>query len=73
MRIRIGYDMVFESSMATPTILMLSVHPSRINDLMEPHGITFDPPIPAQSYTRSFWKYLHPDCRAAGSACRFKR
>jgi transglutaminase-like putative cysteine protease len=54
MRIRIGYDLAFSSSMPTPTILMLSVHPSRLEDLSEPHRIGFDPPIPSQTYTDHF-------------------
>src|SRR5271167_4833339 len=47
MRIRIGYDIAFSSSTPAPTILLLSVHPSRLNDLTEPHWITFYPPIPS--------------------------
>src|ERR1700687_309675 len=54
MKIRIGYHLAFNSSMPTPTILMLSVHPSRLNDLTEPHRITFEPPIPSQNYTDHF-------------------
>ena len=54
MRIRIGYELAFNSSMATPTILMLSVHPTRLEDLSEPHWIAFDPPIPSQTYTDHF-------------------
>ena len=54
MRIRIGYDIAFSSATPTPTILMLSVHPSRLKDLTEPHRIMFDPPIPSQTYTDHF-------------------
>jgi transglutaminase-like putative cysteine protease len=54
MRIRIGYDLAFSSSMPTPTILMLSVHPSRLEDLVEPQRIGFDPPIPSQTCTDHF-------------------
>ena len=54
MRIRIGYDIAFSSSTPTPTILLLSVHPSRLHDLTEPHRIMFDPPIPSQTYTDHF-------------------
>ena len=54
MKIRIGYDLAFTSSMPTPTILMLSVHPSRLGDLSEPHWIVFDPPIPSQTFTDHF-------------------
>ena len=54
MRIRIGYDLAFSGSLPTPIILMLSVHPSRLEDLSEPHRIAFDPPIPSQTYTDHF-------------------
>ena len=40
-RIRIGYDLVFGGSTPTPAILMLIVHPSRLEDLPEPHRIVF--------------------------------
>src|SRR6201987_4963618 len=54
MRIRIGYEIAFSSSTPTPAILMLSVHPSRLKDLSEPHRIMLDPPIPLQAYTDHF-------------------
>jgi transglutaminase-like putative cysteine protease len=54
MKIRIGYDLAFSSSTPTPTILMLSVHPSRLEDLSEPLRIVFDPPVPSQTYTDHF-------------------
>jgi hypothetical protein len=54
MRIRIGYDLAFSGSMPTPIILMLSVHPSRLENLSEPHRIAFDPPISSQTYTDHF-------------------
>ena len=54
MRIRIGYDIAFESVSATPMILVLSVHPSRLHDLATPHEIVFDPPVPALTYTDHF-------------------
>jgi hypothetical protein len=54
MRIRISYDIAFASATPTPTILMLSVHPSRLDDLTKPHRITFDPPIPLHTYTDHF-------------------
>jgi transglutaminase-like putative cysteine protease len=54
MKIKIGYRLSFESSMATPMILMLSVHPSRVPDLASPNEITFDPPIPSRAYNDHF-------------------
>jgi transglutaminase-like putative cysteine protease len=54
MRIRIGYTLAFENSTETPSILMLSVHPSRAEDLTYPNHIKFDPLIPVQEYRDHF-------------------
>ena len=54
MKIRIGYNFAFENSTETPSILMLSVHPSRETDLMQPNDIKFDPPIPVRTYMDHF-------------------
>jgi transglutaminase-like putative cysteine protease len=72
MKIRIGYDFVFENATETPSILMLSVHPSRETDLMQPNDIKFDPPIPAQTYIDHFGnigtRIIMPPGRLAVSA-----
>ena len=59
MKIRTGFDIAFESVQPTPMILMLSVHPSRMPDLLSPHVIGFDPPIPAQEYRDLFGNICH--------------
>jgi transglutaminase-like putative cysteine protease len=51
MRIRIGYDLTFDSPAAVPLILMLSVHPDRRGDIDGAETMRFDPPIPARNYT----------------------
>jgi transglutaminase-like putative cysteine protease len=54
MKIRAGYEIVYECQQATPMVLMLSVHPSRAADLSAPHRITFDPPVSARDYRDDF-------------------
>ena len=49
MKIRTGYDIAFSLTQPTPMILMLSVHPSRMADLLTPQVINFDPWIPAHA------------------------
>ena len=49
MKIRTGFDIAFDSAQPMPMILMVSVHPSRLPDLLTPQGIRFDPPIRATS------------------------
>ena len=56
MKIHAGYDITYECPQPTPMILMLSVHPSRMPDVLTPHVITFDPPLQAAP--------PHPDSRA---------
>ena len=54
MKIQAGYDIVYECSQPTPTILLLTVHPSRQHDLLTPHRIIFDPPVAAADYLDGF-------------------
>jgi transglutaminase-like putative cysteine protease len=72
MRIRAGFEIAYECEQPTPMLLMLSVHPSRMADLLTPHRISFDPPIPARDYRDGFanicTRILAPPGRLAISA-----
>ncbi|RZK80530.1 MAG: transglutaminase family protein, partial [Methylobacterium sp.] len=59
MKIRTGFDIAFDSAQPTPMILMLSIHPSRLPDLMTPQAISFDPPIPCHQYEDGFGNLCH--------------
>lgn len=50
MRIRIGYDIVYECPQPTPMILMLNVHYSRVADLEVPDHILTEPALPITAY-----------------------
>jgi transglutaminase-like putative cysteine protease len=54
MRIRAGYELVYDCPQPTPMLLMLSVHPSRSGDLLTPHEMGFDPPVDATHYRDGF-------------------
>ncbi len=54
MKIRAGYEISYECPQPTPMLLELSIHPSRIPDLVTPHRIVFDPPIRPTEYVDSF-------------------
>ncbi len=54
MKIRAGYELVYDCPQPTPMLLMLSVHPSRSGDLLTPHEMSFDPPIDATHYRDGF-------------------
>jgi transglutaminase-like putative cysteine protease len=54
MQIRAGYEITYDCPQPTPMLLSLSVHPSRMPDVIGPHQIAFDPPIGATHYRDSF-------------------
>jgi transglutaminase-like putative cysteine protease len=54
MKIRIGYELVFECPKPTPMIVMLKVHTSRATDLVTPDMVTADPRIPCTTYFDSY-------------------
>ncbi len=54
MLIRAGYDISFSADTATPMMAMLSVHPSRHQDLRTPHRITTVPDVALHDYVDAF-------------------
>lgn len=50
MLIRLGYDLEFHLPWATPFVTMLSVHPSREHDLVQPDVLRVDPQVPVSYY-----------------------
>jgi transglutaminase-like putative cysteine protease len=54
MKIRFGYRLEFYCPQATPMILMLHAHPSRIHDLIRPDNMRLDPRIPVRIYHDDF-------------------
>jgi transglutaminase-like putative cysteine protease len=50
MQIRVGYSIAYECSQPTPMVLLLSIHPSRLSDLVGAHNIAFDPAIEARDF-----------------------
>jgi len=54
MRIRIGYDIVYDLPAPTALLLMLYTHPSRGDDLLEPDLLHTEPSLPIQEFTDGF-------------------
>jgi transglutaminase-like putative cysteine protease len=54
MQIRAGYQIAYECAQPTPMLLMLSVHPSRLPDLVASHRIVFKPAVDATEYRDTF-------------------
>jgi transglutaminase-like putative cysteine protease len=59
MKIRAGYVISYDCPQPTPMILQLSVHPSRIGDLLTWDRIHFVPSIPVNTYHDSFGNFCH--------------
>ncbi len=54
MRIRLGYDIVFQFPAPTPMLALLFVHPSRAGDLLRPDRLRVEPEVPVQEFRDSF-------------------
>jgi transglutaminase-like putative cysteine protease len=54
MHIRAGYEIAFRTLQPTPIILMLTVHPSRAQDLLTSDEITSLPSVPMRQYRDGF-------------------
>ncbi len=59
MKIRAGYEISYDCPQPTPMILMLSVHPSRIADLLTPDRMRIDPATRANKYRDGFDNTCH--------------
>jgi transglutaminase-like putative cysteine protease len=54
MKIRIGYELVYDCPQPTPMILTLSVHYTRVSSLIVADHLTADPPLPITHYRDGF-------------------
>ena len=69
MKIRIGYELIYECSQATPMILMLNVHYSRVPDLIVPDYLITNPSRPIRAYRDSFGNWCSRVVAPIGSMC----
>jgi transglutaminase-like putative cysteine protease len=54
MKIRLGYELVYNCPQPVPMILMLHVHPSRVADLLVPDRLVTEPAVPLDIYRDTF-------------------
>ena len=54
MKIRVGFELVYEFVQTTPMVLMLNVHPSRSGDLLKPDQLQISPLVPVSRYLDAF-------------------
>jgi hypothetical protein len=65
-QIRAGFDITYQCPKPTPMLLALSVHPSRMPDVIGLHRISFDPPIGATEYRDGYGNMCHRIVAPAG-------
>ena len=68
MKIRAGYEISYDCPQPTPMILMLSIHPSRVPDLLTPDHMRTRSAHPHQHLSRWFRQFLPRDPRPRGPA-----
>ena len=66
MRIRIGYELIYECPNPTPMILMLNVHYSRVSDLEAPDCLLTDPAVEVEAYRDGFGNWCNRLVAPAG-------
>ena len=54
MLIKVGFEIVYSAPAATPMVIMLSIHPSRLPDIVGTETITTEPNVPIKFYNDSF-------------------
>ena len=54
MKIHIGYELIYDCPQPTPMILTLSVHYTRIPDMIIPDHLITDPPVPLTAYRDNY-------------------
>lgn len=54
MKIRVGYELIYDCPQPTPMILSLNVHFSRASDLIIPDHLITDPSVPVTAYRDRF-------------------
>ena len=53
-KIRAGYEIIYDSPQPAPKVFLLNVHPSRARDLVTPDVMRFDPQVPSSQYVDGF-------------------
>lgn len=54
MKIRIGYELIFDFPQSTPVIMVLGTHVSRTSDVIVPANLSTRPTVPIFSYRDVF-------------------
>lgn len=59
MRLKVGYELLFDFPQPTPVIAMLSIHYTRVSDLEGPDHLLIQPPVPVFGYRDHFGNWCN--------------
>jgi len=54
MKIRVGYDLIYQCPQPVPAIVTLNIHYSRASDIIQPDNIRTEPSLPLRAYRDNF-------------------
>ena len=54
MKLRVGYELIYDFPQPTPMVLMLHIHHTRAGDIIEPDHMVAEPSVPMTSYRDGF-------------------
>ena len=54
MKIRVGFELIYDCPQPTPMLCILNVHFTRVSDLIGRDDVVVDPPAPMSAYRDSF-------------------
>ena len=54
MKIRVGYELIYDCPQPTPMVLMLNIHHTRAGDIVVPDRMIAEPFVPMTSYRDGF-------------------
>jgi transglutaminase-like putative cysteine protease len=66
MKIKVGYELVYDCPQPTPMLLMLNIHYSRASDILVPDHLVTDPPLPITAYRDGFGNWCSRVTAPAG-------
>ena len=66
MHIRAGYEIAYDCAGPTPMLLLLSIRPERLADLVTPQDLSVTPDVPVQAYRDGFGNICHRLLAPAG-------
>jgi transglutaminase-like putative cysteine protease len=66
MQIRFGYELIYKCPKPTPMILTLSLHFSRVSDVVKPDHLVTSPSVPIRAYRDSFGNWCSRIVAPAG-------